>query len=586
MERGDRIGPWIIEDRLGGGGSATTYRAHREGEERRVALKCFQISGAESWKAFELFEREAETLRSLDNPAIPRFIDAFVHEDTSFHIVQELVEAPSLRDLIERGHRWSREQLVDVAQQVLAILGWLHDLAPPVVHRDIKPSNLLRGDDGRVHLIDFGAVQQRLNLRPEGGSTVVGTHGYMAPEQLMGRASPASDLYGLGTTLVHLASGHHPADLPARGLELDFDAVVSLPEPMRAWLRKMCAADPMQRFSSAAQAKAALDQALAPPAPLPVRAPPVRPAPRKKAPNVAVFVAIGGALMLAISVLTLILVAAPAEQSASSDDEPAAVEPAAPRPVARHSDVFVELQGEVAEHPQIGFEVRKIILRRAEPGFPQSSLHIAGVVLNNGTQTLRRVRARLDLRAFNRQTSLRWTQVDMPNVSLDPGERRFVQARFHDVPNRIERVEMSFATETLEDVPPPPDPTPVAFTEDAKLPGDVSLDLSLRRTWPPTFFDDLRDSNARRVAIGYDKRVVFDTDLRVEGMEHLDWLELTPKCRGEDGQERKPHNDRVFQIIPQLLGHRAARDGDLNSFRVLCPLGTNSVDWTVTTVRP
>ena len=79
-----------------------------------------------------------------------------------------------------------------------SVLAYLHGRSPPVVHRDIKPANLtFRRPDGSYAFVDFGAVTKD-NLRPEGGSTVVGTFGFMAPEQFQGRALPGSDVYGVG----------------------------------------------------------------------------------------------------------------------------------------------------------------------------------------------------------------------------------------------------------------------------------------------------------------------------------------------------------------------------------------------------
>jgi serine/threonine protein kinase len=102
--------------------------------------------------------------------------------------------------------------------QLLDILKQLHAHEPPVIHRDIKPSNILLkalgGDDYEVYLIDFGAV-----ANPQvqgGGSTVAGTFGYMAPEQLTGKPCPASDIYSLAAVAVYLISGRSPADMPMK----------------------------------------------------------------------------------------------------------------------------------------------------------------------------------------------------------------------------------------------------------------------------------------------------------------------------------------------------------------------------------
>jgi hypothetical protein len=99
------------------------------------------------------------------------------------------------------------------------MLDYLHGRAPPVIHRDLKPGNVIRRPDGSFAFVDFGAVRDK--LRPKGGSTVVGTFGYMAPEQLQGRALPASDVYAIGATALSMLTGCEPEDLPHRGLAMD-----------------------------------------------------------------------------------------------------------------------------------------------------------------------------------------------------------------------------------------------------------------------------------------------------------------------------------------------------------------------------
>ena len=113
--------------------------------------------------------------------------------------------------------------------RVLDILVYLHGRSPPVIHRDLKPANILRAPDGTVSLVDFGGVTGA--LREEGGSTVVGTYGYMAPEQLHGAAGPATDLVrALGATIVSLAGGVEPEKVARKGLRMDLDR-----HPRRAW---------------------------------------------------------------------------------------------------------------------------------------------------------------------------------------------------------------------------------------------------------------------------------------------------------------------------------------------------------------
>ncbi|MEZ0371658.1 MAG: serine/threonine protein kinase, partial [Candidatus Sericytochromatia bacterium] len=164
----------------------------------------------------------------------------------------------SLQTLLEQGWRPSVDEIRDIARQALELLVYLHGLDPPVLHRDIKPANLLRDAQGRISLVDFGAA--RHGLLRSSSVTVAGTFGYLAPEQFCGHALPASDLYALGTTLIHLLSCRHPAELPREGLQLRFRDYVQADLDLLDWLELLVDAEPEMRPSSAAQALELLDR--------------------------------------------------------------------------------------------------------------------------------------------------------------------------------------------------------------------------------------------------------------------------------------------------------------------------------------
>ncbi len=145
-----------------------------------------------------------------------------------YAIVQTLAEGQSLFDAVASGWKPTIDEAKDIAAQILEILIYLHALNPPVIHRDIKPQNIIINDDGEIYLVDFGAVQDTY-YTVTGGSTVVGTYGYMAPEQFRGQAYLSTDLYGLGTTLLYLLTGTDPAVLPQKKLKIDFGDSISLP---------------------------------------------------------------------------------------------------------------------------------------------------------------------------------------------------------------------------------------------------------------------------------------------------------------------------------------------------------------------
>jgi eukaryotic-like serine/threonine-protein kinase len=250
-----------IIDVIGQGGVGITYRAKDITNNGIVALKALSLRRARDWKAIELFEREAKVLSQLDHPAIPSYIDYFQVDDDrdrQFYIVQELALGESLANLTENDWQPSIDEIQDIAIQVLKISIYLHTLMPAVIHRDIKPQNLIRDLDGRIFLVDFGSVQDTYHQTITGGSTVVGTYGYMAPEQFRGQACFSTDLYGLGATIVYLLTKQDPGTLPQKKLKLDFRAHVSVPQEFADWLDRMLEPDIRRRFETANQALAVL----------------------------------------------------------------------------------------------------------------------------------------------------------------------------------------------------------------------------------------------------------------------------------------------------------------------------------------
>ncbi len=216
-------GRYAVVRVLGQGAQGATLEAVDKQGGRPVAIKRFQVRGADSWKDVELAEREAHVLAQLSHPALPVYLDHF-EEDGCLYLVMERIEGESLAALRAQGGRLEHTEVARLLGEIGDALDYLHGRVPPVIHRDLKPSNIIRRPDGSFCLVDFGSV--RASLEPSGGSTVVGTFGYMAPEQFQGRALPATDIYGLGATLLTLLSDQEPEDLPHRGLAIDVKAAL------------------------------------------------------------------------------------------------------------------------------------------------------------------------------------------------------------------------------------------------------------------------------------------------------------------------------------------------------------------------
>jgi serine/threonine protein kinase len=265
----DPLKRYQIMDPLGRGGGGRTFRAVDRATSREVAVKVLSLrdTGGD-WKRFDLFEREVAVLETLHHPGIPRYLDSYASESTGdYFLVMELVDGQPLSRRIAGQQRLDAATLRDLLGQALSILEYLHGLSPPVIHRDIKPANLVLDGKGMLHLVDFGGV--RTAAQGDGGTTVIGTFGYMAPEQLHGEAGPATDLYALGATVVALHAGAEADRLPHDGLRIDLSAL-SLPPALAPALERMLEPDPKHRARTVAEVRRLLFE----PARLPPGAPP------------------------------------------------------------------------------------------------------------------------------------------------------------------------------------------------------------------------------------------------------------------------------------------------------------------------
>jgi serine/threonine protein kinase len=220
---------YILRQTLGKRTGRRTLLAEDSHTREQVIIKLLLFGNDFEWDDLKLFKREVEILKTLSHPSIPKYVDYFdvdfVHS-RGFALVQNYIAAKSLADYLKTGRTFSELEIQEIARRLLEILQYLHGRQPPVIHRDIKPSNILLSDRsgysvGQVYLVDFGSVQT-IAAREGRTITVAGTYGYMPPEQFGDRAVPASDLYSLGATLIHLVTGMTPSELPQQNLRIQF----------------------------------------------------------------------------------------------------------------------------------------------------------------------------------------------------------------------------------------------------------------------------------------------------------------------------------------------------------------------------
>lgn len=272
MTPGARLGKdrYVVRGILGEGGQGTTYDAVDERDGRAVAIKRFDVRGAKSWKDVELAEREARVLATLDHPLVPRYLDHF-EENEALYLVMEKVEGDTLEAIRKREGPLPEDEVRRFLACADRAMTYLHGRSSPVVHRDVKPGNVVRRPDGSYVFVDFGAVSELVKRR--GSSTVVGTIGYMAPEQLQGRAAASTDVYAVGATALAALTGMDPDTLPHSGLRIDVRSALRgrASEGMILSLERMLEPDPDRRAPSVA---AALDRgtaSLPPPVSAPAR---------------------------------------------------------------------------------------------------------------------------------------------------------------------------------------------------------------------------------------------------------------------------------------------------------------------------
>ncbi|MGL6136796.1 MAG: protein kinase domain-containing protein [Planktothrix sp.] len=203
---------------IGQGGFGRTFLAVEESQTLTsdCVIKQFFPQSRNREKATELFQQEAERLQTLgQHPQIPKGLGYFQQEGYQY-LVQEFIEGKNLAQELEEKGAFNQEKIIIILKDLLPVLQFIQE--HKVIHRDIKPENIIRRFDdqkttGNLVLVDFGAAKLVTGgMLPKTG-TMIGSAAYTAPEQLMGKAVFASDLYSLAVTCIHLLTNVPPFDL-------------------------------------------------------------------------------------------------------------------------------------------------------------------------------------------------------------------------------------------------------------------------------------------------------------------------------------------------------------------------------------
>lgn len=149
---------------------------------------------------------EPNILKQLNNSGIPRIIDIF-HENNSLYIVEDYIEGETLKEYVSSRGSLSNEAIINITSQLCSILQYLHNFNPPIIYRDLKPTNIMVKRDNTVILIDFG-IARSFKENQEGDTVILGSQGYIAPEQLIKvQSNIQTDIYSLGAVMYYMASG-------------------------------------------------------------------------------------------------------------------------------------------------------------------------------------------------------------------------------------------------------------------------------------------------------------------------------------------------------------------------------------------
>ena len=271
---GRQVSHYQVLARLGGGGMGEVYRARDIRLGRHVAIKALPLAFATDNVRMRRFEEEARTAGQLNHPNVVVVYDIGVHDGAPF-IVTEMLEGEDLRQQLNRGALPQR-RVIDYAQQITRGLAATH--ARAIVHRDLKPENLFVTREGCVKILDFGLAKQTdatdaepsasTERRDTSPGFIVGTIGYLAPEQLRGeRADHRADVFAFGVMVHEMLSGRRPFE---RRSPSEIVAAILKDEPpdlngatglmtLNRIVRRCLEKDPAQRFQSARDLGFALD---------------------------------------------------------------------------------------------------------------------------------------------------------------------------------------------------------------------------------------------------------------------------------------------------------------------------------------
>ena len=209
-------GKYEVLKKIGEGGMSVVYLARNNRLNMQLAVKEMKNDGSKSTEVLlKGLEREANILKDVDHPVIPRIVDIVKYKNT-ICVVMDFIEGENLLDHLKKRGALEQEQAIKWSIQLADALKYLHSMNPPIIYRDMKPGNVMIKPDDNVKLIDFGTAKE---FKDENAldTTALGTRGYAAPEQFgdakgrgLHKTDARTDIYNLGATMYHMLTGKYP----------------------------------------------------------------------------------------------------------------------------------------------------------------------------------------------------------------------------------------------------------------------------------------------------------------------------------------------------------------------------------------
>lgn len=201
---------------IGRGGMSVVYLAMDRRLNKQWAVKEIkkQVNDRNNEVIVQSLIAEANLIKKLDHPALPRIVD-IIDNGITIYVVMDYIEGKSLDIYIQEFGAQEQEQVIDWAKQLCEALTYLHSRTPPIIYRDMKPANIMLKPEGALKLIDFG-IAREYKEQNIADTISLGTKGYAAPEQFggQGQTDARTDIYSLGVTLYHLVTGKSPTEPP------------------------------------------------------------------------------------------------------------------------------------------------------------------------------------------------------------------------------------------------------------------------------------------------------------------------------------------------------------------------------------